>query len=82
MRHTLRRNMSTPKRKSRGKTKAPYRTNLGSLKLEAPLDEEFKEALLTYGFESVPAFIRQCAFTLLRQKDAKLILPLEFRVAN
>jgi hypothetical protein len=70
------------KRKSNRKPKAPYRTNIGSLKLESPMDEEFKGVLKTYGFESVPSFIRQCAFSLLRQKDAKLILPLEFKTIS
>ena len=67
------------KRKTRQKPKAPYRTNVGSLKLEAPLDDEFREALHGFGFESVPEFIRQCALSLLRQRSAKLILPLEFK---
>ncbi len=71
--------MELPKRKYRRKTKTPHRSNAGSLKLEEPFGEQFKETLKTYGFESVPSFLRQCAFSLLRQKDAKLVLPLEFR---
>ena len=71
--------MPLPRRKYRQKSKAPHRINVGTLKLEEPFDEQFKETLRAYGFESVPSFIRQCAFSLLRQKDAKLILPLEFK---
>lgn len=69
--------MAITKRKTR--RKAPHRTNIGSLKLEAPYDKEFKQALTKYGFESVPSFIRQCAFSILKQREAKLILPLEFK---
>lgn len=72
--------MATTKRKTR--RKVPHRTNIGSLKLEAPFDKEFKEALTTYGFESVPSFIRQCAFSIIKQRQAKLVLPLEFRTIS
>ena len=71
--------MPTSTRKSRRKKAAPYRNNVGSLKLEEPYDTQFKQVLRDFGFESVPSFIRQCAFSLLRQRDVKLVLPLEFK---
>lgn len=61
------------------KKKIPHKTNLGSLKLEAPHEEQLRKVLRHFGYESVPAFLRQCALGLLRQKDAKLILPLQFK---
>jgi hypothetical protein len=69
----------TSKGRKRTRKKVPYRTNIGSLKLESPSAEEFKAVLKAFGFESVPAFLRQCALSILRQKGRKLILPLEFK---
>ena len=66
-------------RKAGRKKISPERVNVGSLKLEEPYDTQFKAVLRDFGFESVPSFIRQCAFSLLRQRDVKLVLPLEFK---
>jgi hypothetical protein len=57
---------------------------LGILKLPDEDCDKFREALSAYGFEKSAAFLRRCAYALIKHHQAheELAQPLAFKVAN
>ena len=55
--------------------------SLGQLKLPEADAERFLDAIHAYGYERSVAFLRQCAYAMMRNHEAgtKLELPLDFK---
>ena len=62
----------------------PLMRTLGTLKLPEEDCQKFHQALAAYGFEKSAAFLRRCAYALVKHHQAndELAQPLSFKVSH